>query len=96
VIGDWGQRMGMEVDQRGGLSPSLDYFHRKRLEEFRPGMQFSPQRSWFPITTFTFDWNQPHYRLGTPANHDFFPATGSFNQAPVGFSPYEWGWFPCS
>jgi hypothetical protein len=65
----------------GDLSPSLDYFRRKRLEEFRPDMQFSPQRSWFPIATFAFDWNQPHYRPGTPANHDFFPATGSFNQA---------------
>jgi hypothetical protein len=80
--------MGMVVDQRGGLSPSLDYFRRKRLEEFRPDMQFSRQRSWFPITTFAFDWNQPHYWLGTPGNDDFFAATGSFNQArQLGFRP---------
>jgi len=72
----------------GDLSPSLDYLLRKWLEEFGPDMQFSPQRSWFPITTFAFDWNQPHYRLGTPANHDLFPATGSFNQArQLGFRP---------
>jgi hypothetical protein len=63
------------------LSPSLDYFSRKWLEEFRSDVKFPPQRARFPIAMFVPNWNQPHYWLGTTGNDDLFAAARFFNQA---------------
>src|SRR6266446_4594168 len=74
-------RACVSSSRRTELLPSLKFFRRQRLEEFRSYVELSAKRSRLATALFVRDWDEAHYRLGTAGNDNFFPATSFFDEA---------------